>query len=75
MASDFLFESGCHKKEGKLRLLKNFNNFSEIPAALNLRGAFVRSTEFELRCEVYCVVSFKLIRTFVAFTVRGKTTN
>ena len=75
MASNFLFEGGCYEKEEKLGSSLNFNHFSEILVALNLCGSSIRLTEFELRCEVHYVVSFKLIRTFVAFTIRGKTTN
>ena len=73
LACNFLFEGGCYEKDGKLRLSQNLNHFPEILAVLNLCGSSVRLMEFELRCEVYYVASFKLIWTFVAFTVRGKT--
>ena len=64
------------RERRKITLVTEFKSFfSEILAALNLRGSPVRLTEVELRCEVYYVASFKLIWTFVAFTVRGKTTN
>ena len=61
MACNFLFEGGCYEKDGKLRLSQNLNHFPEILAVLNLCGSSVRLMEFELRCEVFYVASFKLI--------------
>ena len=75
LASTLLFEGGRHLKEEKLRFSQNLSHFSKTLALLNLCGSFVRLTEFELRCEVYYVVSFKFWWTFVAFTVHEKTSN
>lgn len=46
------------REKRKITLFTEFKSFfSEILAVLNLCGSFVRLTEFELRCEVYYVVS------------------
>ena len=50
------------RERRKITLVTEFKSFfSEILAALNLRGSPVRLTEVELRCEVFYVASFKLI--------------